>query len=655
MPPGIGYVDPVTGQWSPDPPQEQAPQDLPTQQLPAPEVFEPDLVGPQTPSQELLRPQETGLGQLATGLQNMGQQAAQPFVQAHQRFEEAVAPVQQATSLESRFAPGSEQAVQDYDQRSLQAAEAAGQRSLAADQAAASADVVHASRRERIESDHLRATNKLFAERDNRMGAKLGQLQQLTTEIQNTKIDPWRNKSTGQRWAAIAGAAIGGLFIPSLGRNPAMEMMDKMIEQEINMQETELSAKKTALQSGFNMYGMMREHYSDAQAAKDATKAAMLSQAAADFDRRNAGVKNEQAVARHMEFKSALLDKASTHQQNAYSREMQREATNWEKQKQQQALSLNWSQLGETRRHNIAMEGQQELELKAKAEEAKTKGAGKDLRIYGVKFKVKDAEGKDLEQDYIQARTEGSYDKLQEVVNSGQSVLDRLGDIKAIGTQGNLVNDADKAMSDAAWATIRLDMQALVKGIPSDKDQRIIDLKMGTKTPQEVFTLLNKDERLRVINYLEDRTRTETNTRLKTVAGPGASWSPVVIPVTEKPLPQEPDSPQEIRERMVKADDRVKVTPVTNKRNTYSSEFLDAGRQALKADKDPKSLMDTRKLAAQKAAQAAWFGRNNPDQAKHALELQKLVSDIDDKIKKQDYERAVDELRSRRGRGGLVK
>lgn len=634
------YDDLMTPDWGMEPPEQQPPVD-PMAPPPPPQPGQP------APQQDT-----TGLGRLASGLQDMGQQIAQPWQQAEQKFQDVVQPYQQVTSLDTEAAPGSEAALQDYGQRSLQAAEMAGQKQYSADQGQASAEAVLASKKDRIEGQALADRNALLAERDQHLSERMGKLEQLSAEIANTKIDPWKNKSTGQRMSAIGGAILGGLLLPTMGRNPAMDMMDKMMEQEIHLQETELSNKKTALSSGFNLYGLMRENYGDQLAAKDATKAAMIQQAVAQFDKQMAGVKNEQALARHLEFRSGLLAKAGELQMGAYNREAQRAATDWEHQKQRESMSLQWSGLGETRRHNKAMEGISELEMKAKAEAEKAKGAGKDLRIYGVKFKTKDAEGKDIEQDFIQAKTDNSYDKLQDVVNSGQSTLDRLADIKAIGTDGNLIRDADRAIADAAWSSIRLDMQALVKGIPSDADQRIIDLKMGLKSPQEVFTLLNKEERLRVINYLEDRTRTETNQRLKTVAGQGVSWNPPTEAVTKPPLPQEPDPPDVIRERMSSASNAVQVTPVTNKKNAYTSPFLEDARAALKADKDPASLQKTRQMVAAAAVDEAWYGRNNPDRAKLALELQKLATQIDDKIKDRKLQNTFDEAQSRSGRGG---
>lgn len=68
-------------------------------------------------------------------------------------------------------------------------------------------------------------------------------------QVVNAKAkDPWADKTTGQKIAGLAAAFLGGLLLPTLGRNPGMEMINKIIDREMQAESETRNRQLQALQ-----------------------------------------------------------------------------------------------------------------------------------------------------------------------------------------------------------------------------------------------------------------------------------------------------------------------------------------------------------------------------------------------------------------------
>lgn len=94
-----------------------------------------------------------------------------------------------------------------------------------------------------------------------------GNIKSLTKEIQDGKIDPnryWTNLQAPNKILAAVSIILGGLG-PS-GKNEAMEVINKQVEQDVEAQKANLNNKNSLLSRNLEMLGTLRE-------AEQATKA----------------------------------------------------------------------------------------------------------------------------------------------------------------------------------------------------------------------------------------------------------------------------------------------------------------------------------------------------------------------------------------------
>lgn len=303
------------------------------------------------------------------------------------------------------------------------------------------------------------------------------------------------------------------------------------------------------------------------------------------------------------------------------------------------ARALQASAQAETKRHNMATEGIQRDELVAQTEIARLK-AQKDLpkpgqvsgnTVHGIKLRAAGPDGKETTLDSVEVENKETAKLLNEILDSAKQKMKRLDDIEAIGPGRNLVRDEDKAIIQSAMAGIRIAEQQLIPGQPSDKDAAIISKSIGMDDPSKFWELLDADERQRVLDYVGDVTVRQTNDSLQQRLGPGASWSHTPDARTTKALPQEPETPDEIRARMVKSSGGpVTATPVTNKRSSYSTPFIEDAKAAVKDDRDPRSLLKTKALIVQEIAKLDFVP--SADNVKAGDVLRKMALEIDEKM-----------------------
>lgn len=119
-------------------------------------------------------------------------------------------------------------------------------------------------------------------------------------ELAATKISPdnyWANKSTGQK-IGIGIALIAGAFgAANTGKNSAVEVIDKAIDQDLDTQKANYAAKKGAIGEMDSAYAKLHGVYKDEIAATAAAKAELLNQAMIKLQSNAAKFKGETATA----------------------------------------------------------------------------------------------------------------------------------------------------------------------------------------------------------------------------------------------------------------------------------------------------------------------------------------------------------------------
>jgi len=119
-------------------------------------------------------------------------------------------------------------------------------------------------------------------------------------ELAATKISPdnyWANKSTGQK-IGIGIALIAGAFgAANTGKNSAVEVIDKAIDQDIDTQKANYAAKKGAVGEMDSAYAKLHGVYKDEVAATAAAKAELLNQAMIKLQSNAAKFKGDAATA----------------------------------------------------------------------------------------------------------------------------------------------------------------------------------------------------------------------------------------------------------------------------------------------------------------------------------------------------------------------
>jgi hypothetical protein len=164
------------------------------------------------------------------------------------------------------------------DQESaIKAAGAAG-----AQKAAAEAGYLHTMQQEMQRQQVQEAQRE--QERQNEVNGQMAKLNQMSDELKTAKIDPhhfWADKGTGSKImaaVAIGLGAIGGAMTGK-GDNPALEIINKAIDRDIDAQRANLSQKNANYQTQAGLYSMMRQKFSDDRAASLAARTLYLQQA----------------------------------------------------------------------------------------------------------------------------------------------------------------------------------------------------------------------------------------------------------------------------------------------------------------------------------------------------------------------------------------
>lgn len=111
---------------------------------------------------------------------------------------------------------------------------------------------------------------------------KFNELNTLTDKYQNAKIDTKRyfaQQSTGEKILSVIALSLGAMgqaFAGPDGKNAALEMINKAVDQDIDAQKTNLDKQGRVLQVKRGILEDVRGQFKDKMAAQDITKAAYL-------------------------------------------------------------------------------------------------------------------------------------------------------------------------------------------------------------------------------------------------------------------------------------------------------------------------------------------------------------------------------------------
>lgn len=113
------------------------------------------------------------------------------------------------------------------------------------------------------------------------LDAQMGDYKRLQDEAANQKEDPgrwWGSKSAGEKMLGAIGIILGGLSAGQGKGNPAMELMNKSIDQDIASQKANMAQKQKGADAALNIYSQKVRQFGDEDAADMATRAQMLEQ-----------------------------------------------------------------------------------------------------------------------------------------------------------------------------------------------------------------------------------------------------------------------------------------------------------------------------------------------------------------------------------------
>lgn len=123
---------------------------------------------------------------------------------------------------------------------------------------------------------------------------------QLTQAVMTSKIDPqrlWANADTGNKIGAAIGILLSGIGSGLSGQpNMAMGVINKMIDQDIDAQKSELGKKQTLLSMNLAKYGRLDQAYQVTSSQLHAVVEGQLGQAAARGGGMEAGARAQQAL-----------------------------------------------------------------------------------------------------------------------------------------------------------------------------------------------------------------------------------------------------------------------------------------------------------------------------------------------------------------------
>lgn len=188
-----------------------------------------------------------------------------------------------------------------------------------ADAAAAAA----AAERDAIDASASRAL-EIEQDRRSAMSDAQQRYQRSVDALGAMREDPARllRSAAGGVSAAIAiGLGAAGAALAGGGENTALSIVQRNIDRDIAAQRTDTQTAGTAAEAQRSVLGMMRQEFSDQNAAESAARSAMLAAAAAQAQRVTAGLDNQAAQLRGEQMVQQFRDESAAAAAQAQAQE----------------------------------------------------------------------------------------------------------------------------------------------------------------------------------------------------------------------------------------------------------------------------------------------------------------------------------------------
>jgi hypothetical protein len=330
---------------------------------------------------------------------------------------------------------------------------------------------------------------------------------QLRQELDSFELDPNRVFRKQGNWANVAdtiAVAFGALAQYSTGQNAALQLIRKKVEDDMTSQEVRRKQTEGQYNRLSDEIEGARNVYDNA-IAKDSVERALKFQV----------IENKMRAA----MEGARTDAArAAYQQGLF-----------------QVIQWKEENLSKAEKAALAAEAQAiQLQVasmkKAGAGAGKGRGfsfSGKSVAIppaywdKGAAIVVPGADGKTQRVQSIEIEDDVDRRKVRDALNATQGIGDAVSTVLAMGGTEGRIPDETWKLAKQEMAGVLLQYQQLIKGNPSDKENKIVTTLIGFEDPAEMIRWLNEGERRTVLRNLIVKAEAVANREIGSVA-PGA-------------------------------------------------------------------------------------------------------------------------------------
>lgn len=343
--------------------------------------------------------------------------------------------------------------------------------------------------------------------------------------FRNTKVDPkrlWKNSSTAAKIGGVIGLLAGALVEAGpIGRNNALMFINKAIDDDIRAQEQDLRTKGTALGVQQSLLAINRQNRLDEKSAREMTHVMMqdkiLQDLQADFAGRFAseGIQLQfQQLEEQIKADQARRLIEAARADAKFQLEQLEGVAGIRKTEAETVKTLEQAGLTRLQAEKLAREihgmggvgaGKQKSPLK----DGIVRLEGDKLFATGLTYNGSPVNGLD-----ISSLSDKQKENFRNKMLATQSAWDAIASLLDLGTGRNAIPDKDSARALQQVARVHLNNQQLIKGIPSDRDQQILENFFGLKNPQAVKNWLSSEERRAVLKNFADIVKQDTDSLL---------------------------------------------------------------------------------------------------------------------------------------------
>jgi hypothetical protein len=171
---------------------------------------------------------------------------------------------------------------------------------------------------------------RIETERQGAMSQAMGRYQRAIDRVASARVDPnhwFRDQGAFGTVGATIAVALGALgsAISGSSTNGALEGINQAIERDLDAQRSEIDAGRAAADLEGNMLSVVGREFSDRDAAREAARAAMLSQAELELQAQTADIANDEALVNAEALRAQLAQARATAEQAALDAQSQRD------------------------------------------------------------------------------------------------------------------------------------------------------------------------------------------------------------------------------------------------------------------------------------------------------------------------------------------